>query len=211
MNESKTNSAIPLSHSALTMKVYKSRSNDLVSYFSSLLSVSSLCLSPSFFLPVNKSMTDPVQFHQKVLQLQFHPISRSVNERANSSLTSDRILERIQLSVRNLIKTIRLQMQFEHGRCDERRGSFHVSRSTSYQFVILIYVTVIILTPPSSSFLPLSIHICIYVCIYKNFFKLPTDIFISYLMSGIYNMHISPCTLFMDLCVNFSLRENSVF
>lgn len=113
MNGSKTEHRVLLS-AAPSIKVYKSRSKGLVSYFSSQATFST-------YGPLD----GPVRLREGT-STPISPYSSSVDERANTSLTSDRILERIQPSVRNLIKTTRLWMQFEHARCDERRGSFHV-------------------------------------------------------------------------------------
>lgn len=151
-----------------TMKVYERGSKDpRVSYFSSRTTFSTY-----------GPLTD-LSGSAKALQLQFHPIPRPwmnarispARSRSYSPTTlpfippaqpdrrSDRIPERIQPSVRNLIKTTRLWMQFEHARCDERRGSFHVVLVISN---LLFRYTPLLLSPnPSSISSPR--YVCVFV------------------------------------------------
>lgn len=134
-----------------------------------------------FFIPSDlshlRTLDGPVRLCEST-STPISPYSSAVDERANTSRSfsllfthylpfippaqpdrrSDRIPERIQPSVRNLIKTTRLWMQFEHARCDERRGSFHVVLVISN---LLFRYTPLLLSPN-----PLSISSTRYVCVF---------------------------------------------
>lgn len=139
-----------------------------------------------FFIPSDlfhlRTLDGPVRLCEST-STPISPYSSAVDERANTSRPflapihpppsllippakpdrrSDRIPERIQPSVRNLIKTTRLWMQFEHARCDERRGSFHVVLVISN---LLFRYTPLLLSPNPLS-LSLYFFTSRYVCIF---------------------------------------------